>query len=181
MEPKDAMIGEMHLQIQDMEDGLTRVSKSQGELQQQISDYKSKLMANMAEMSAMKKMSRKQAVIISRMQTDLGDLCKLQDGKTLKEAVAKLSKKWIKDGGESEAGSVLASQDDENTVALKEVVKQKAFLERTVASLRSQLSNQEQNHKRAYSKKLQQNMLLVKEVEKLKADLDGRHGRDRPN
>ena len=91
--------------------------------------------------------------MLTRIQKELADLGSImQDGKHLKDAVGKLCKKYVKHGiarGAAAAGGTSYSHDEdsESKEALQEILKQKSFLERAVASLKVQMKKQGTNHR----------------------------------
>ena len=114
----------------------------------------------------------------SRILKDLADLNDIQEIKKLKEGISRMNRKYVlaRQSGEADTGSQLmdGSADGEGPpggAALQEVMRQKAFLERTVASLREQMKKQGQNQRLEYLRKMRENEFLVAELARLKKEL----------
>ncbi len=68
--------------------------------------------------------------------------------------------------------STITSNGSKNfSGATEELLRQKSFLERAVASLRQQMQRQSQNEQLAYFHQLKENKFLLEEIESLKIEL----------
>ena len=180
IQPKDEAIVGLRSQIEEMEDELNAVSRTQADLELAVADSRSKTAASLGELTSERKRLGLQNAFLSRLQKDLGELEEsLQKGesKTLKDAVTKLCRKHHRFidgvGGTAKDKEALEGEEDadKDTKALQEVMRQKAFLERTIVSLREQMRKQNTNHVQSYERKLEQNTFLVEEIEDLKREL----------
>ncbi len=201
IQPKDETIHELRAQIGEMEEELNAVSRTQSDLEVQVKDARGKMAVSVSELNSEKKRSAKQQAMQTRLTRDVADLHNvLQDGKQLKEAVARLLKKHGVDvGGMGGGGGLLggggggggsfgsksregysglgsASEfdddaDSERRDALAEILRQKAFLEHQVASLRDQLKKARANHRGECQTKAKQIAFLIGEIEELKREL----------
>eukprot|EP00094_Tigriopus_californicus_P008583 TCALIF_08273-PA protein Name:"Similar to WDR65 WD repeat-containing protein 65 (Homo sapiens)" AED:0.08 eAED:0.08 QI:0/0.28/0.12/0.75/0.42/0.37/8/0/1160 len=161
---------------------LNTVSKIHTDLELQVEDAKARAMAYSGELVAEKKKVVKQSITIERMNKDLGLLgSNIQDGKQLKEVVAKIYRKYNRTSGSEETspGGFIASQmsrnkeenEDNSLAAIGEILRQKEFLERNIISLKEQIKRIELNHEQAYARKVKENTFLVEEIDRLKEDL----------
>lgn len=148
----------------------------------QIHEAKAKVTSSTAELSAERKKSAKQAVLLSRMQKDWSDLGNLQDMKQLRDTVSQMYKKYIKlqdtpgSGLVSGVGKLHQGEDDEETSAALAEIRQRAFLEKTVPTLKAQMQKMQDNHRRAMARKVKENSFLIQEIEELKKELKAVRG-----
>ena len=90
----------------------------------------------------------------------------LQDPKKLKDTASSLCNKF----GAGAAASNTTELDTELSEKT-ETVRQKDYLEKTVLSLKSQLSQVDQQNKTNSAKMLKENKALLQEISRLKAEL----------
>ena len=127
--PKDEMIMDLRSQIDAMEDELNAVTRSQSELATQLEDAHGKLAGTSQDLSSERKRASKLALQQTRLQKDLADLVNiLQDAKALKETVSGICKRYIRVLEASATGSAI--EDEGESKAMEEILRQKAFLER---------------------------------------------------
>ena len=88
----------------------------------------------------------------------------LQDPKKLKDVASGLCSKY---GG----GTGQVSEQDTELSEKNETVRQKDYLEKTVVSLKNQLSQVEQQNKTNSAKMLKENKSLLQEIARLKTEL----------
>lgn len=172
--PKDELIIDLRSQIDAMEDELNAVTRTQADLEVAVDEARTKLASTVQELATERKQASKLNVLQSRLYKDLGGLVNiLQDAKALKEAVTSICKKYAK----VMEGGVSANLEDENEThkALEEVMRQKAFLERQVSSLKNQMEKDKKNHRMEYLRKLRENAFLLEEIAELKRDLAKAH------
>ena len=169
--PKDDMIIDLRSQIDAMEDELNAVTRSQTELAIQLDDTKAKLITTSAELASERKKGSKQFHQFSRLQKDLGCLVNiLQDAKALKIAVSNICKKYSHVIDPTIINSNL-EDENESKKSLDEIMRQKAFLERSVSSLRNQMEKDKRNHRQEYLKKIKENKFLLDQIEDLKKEV----------
>ena len=129
--PKDEMIMDLRSQIDAMEDELNAVTRSQSELATQLEDVHGKLTGTAQDLSSERKRASKQAIQQMRIQKDLAGLVNiLQDAKSLKETVGNICKRYNRVIEASLTGAAI--EDEGESKALEEILRQKAFLERLV-------------------------------------------------
>ena len=163
--PKENKISEMKSQILAMEEELTAVVKDQAEFKVQMSEAKSKLSNAVQEVTIERRKVLQQTSQISKVQKEIQSLQPmLQDPKKLKDAASGLCSKY----GGSEGGD---TDHDADTANQTEVVRQKDYLEKTVISLKSQLSQVEQQNKSNNLKMFRENKALLQEISRLKKEI----------
>ena len=163
--PKENKISEMKSQILAMEEELTNVVKDQAEFNVQMSEAKSKLTNAVLEVTTERRKVLQHTSQISKLQKEVQALHPLlQDPKKLKDAVSALcSKHGAGDGAEAE--------QDADSSTQSEIVRQKDYLEKTVLSLKSQLSQVEQQNKSNNLKMFRENKELLREISRLKKEI----------
>ena len=120
---------DLRSQIDAMEDELNAVTRSQTELATQLEDAHGKLGSTAQDLSAERKRGSKLALQQTRLQKELGELVNiLSDAKALKERVGGICKKYNRLLEASATGTVI--EDEGESKALEEILRQKAFLER---------------------------------------------------
>ena len=101
----------------------------------------------------------------SRLQKEIQGLqSALQDPKKLKDVASSLCSKYG-------VGSGQTAEPDTEVSEKTETVRQKDYLEKTVLSLKSQLSQVDQQNKTNSAKMLKENKALLQEISRLKAEL----------
>jgi len=162
--PKENKISEMKSQILAMEEELTAVVKDQAEFNVQMSEAKSKLTNAVQEVTGERRKVLQQNSQITKLQKEIQGLHPhLQDPKKLKDAVTVMCNKY----GASDAVDV---ETDADTTTQNEVVRQKDYLEKTVTSLKCQLSQVEQQNKSNNLKMFKENKDLLREIARLKKE-----------
>ena len=127
--PKDEMIMDLRSQIDAMENELNAVTRSQSELATQLEDAHGKLGSTGQELNSERKRASKLALQQSRLQKELAELVHiLSDAKALKESVGGICKKYNRIIEASITGA--AVEDEGESKALEEILRQKSFLER---------------------------------------------------
>ena len=155
----------MKSQILAMEEELTNVVRDQAEFNVQMTEAKSKLTNAVADVTLERRKVLQQTSQISKLQKEIQALHPvLQDPKKLKEAASVLCSKH----GASEAAE---ADTDADSTTQNEVVRQKDYLEKTVLSLKSQLSQVEQQNKSNNLKMFRENKELLREIARLKKEI----------
>jgi chromosome segregation ATPase len=127
--PKDEMIMDLRSQIDAMEDELNAVTRSQSELATQLEDAHGKLGSTVQDLNGERKRASKLAIQQKSLQKDLGGLVNIiQDAKALKETVGGICKKYNRVIEASATGTAI--EDEGESKALEEILRQKSFLER---------------------------------------------------
>ena len=127
--PKDEMIMDLRSQIDAMEDELNAVTRSQSELATQLEDAHGKLGSTAQDLSSERKRASKLALQQTRLQKDLAGLVNiLSDAKALKETVSSICKRYNRVIEASATGAAI--EDEGESKALEEILRQKSFLER---------------------------------------------------
>jgi len=165
IQPKENKIAEMKNQILAMEEELTAVVKDQAEFNVQMNEAKSKLANATQEVTFEKRKVIQQISQISRLQKEIQGLQSvLQDPKKLRDAASSLCNKFG-------VGAAHTTEQDTELSEKTETVRQKDYLEKTVLSLKSQLSQVDQQNKTNSAKMLKENKALLQEISRLKAEL----------
>ena len=88
----------------------------------------------------------------------------MQDAKGLKEAVSSICKRYNQ--VVDTPGGMIANLEDENENkrSLEEIMRQKAFLERSVSSLRNQMEKEKANHRLEIMRKVKENKVFLQQV-----------------
>lgn len=129
--PKDEMILELQSQIDAMEDELNTVTKHQADLAVHLEEARGKLTGTASELASERKKTARLAASQTRLQKDLASMVNiLQDSKALKETVGAICRKYNKVIDATAVG-VTIEEESENKRALDEILRQKAFLERS--------------------------------------------------
>ena len=169
--PKDDLIRDLRGQIDAMEDELNAVTRTQADLEVTIDETKTKLTSTSQELMTERKRASNLTVLQARLFKDINILSNVsQDAKSLREAVANMCKKYIKHL-ESSGATTTMEDESETKNALEEIMRQKAFLERSVSSLKNQMEKERKNHKQEYFRKLRENAFLLEEIAELKKEL----------
>ena len=74
IEPKEEWIAELRAQIEQMEDELNAVSRTQKDLELQVKDAKGRMVVAVSDLSTEKKKHVKQQGLHNRLQRDLADV-----------------------------------------------------------------------------------------------------------
>ena len=158
--PKENKISEMKSQILAMEEELTNVVRDQAEFNVQMTEAKSKLTNAVADVTLERRKVLQQASQISKLQKEIAAL----HSQDPKKAAAVLGSKFgAGDGADADSEADSSTQN--------EVVRQKDYLEKTVLSLKSQLSQVEQQNKSNNLKMFRENKELLREIARLKKEI----------
>lgn len=158
--PKENKISEMKSQILAMEEELTNVVRDQAEFNVQMTEAKSKLTNAVADVTMERRKVLQQASQITKLQKEIAAL----HSQDPKKAAAVLGSKFVP----GETGEVDTEADSSTQ---NEVVRQKDYLEKTVLSLKSQLSQVEQQNKSNNLKMFRENKELLREIARLKKEI----------
>ena len=184
--PKENKISEMKSQILAMEEELTNVVRDQAEFNVQMTEAKSKLTNAVADVTLERRKVLQQASQINETDQQIyryknplfwdntllqaSQISKLQKelaalhSQDPKKAAAVLGTKFVP----GETGEVDTESDSSTQ---NEVVRQKDYLEKTVLSLKSQLSQVEQQNKSNNLKMFRENKELLREIARLKKEI----------
>lgn len=132
---------------------MERYHKNSSTLEMQIRDLRLKNDAHQKEIALQKKRAVKAEGESRRMRTDLHDTMQLiQEPNQLKEKVKELYKKHV---------DVHVEEVALDTDIQKEYNRQREYLEKSVASLKKQLSKESEKHRADNSKIMQENVALI--------------------
>ncbi|XP_071773803.2 cilia and flagella associated protein 57 [Centroberyx gerrardi] len=167
IEPREQDIEEKKEKIQEMEVELERLYKSNTQLELTVSDLKLKLKATDKEMR--KEMQRVKDVKthVGQFKTDLHKcIAFIQQPKKLKDSIQKLYTLYVQQSDVVEEVDVDADEGVQ-----RECCRQREHLERTIASLKTQLAKTSDVHQNKYTKMMRQNVSLIKDVNDLRKEL----------
>uniref|UniRef100_A0A183SVB8 WD_REPEATS_REGION domain-containing protein n=1 Tax=Schistocephalus solidus TaxID=70667 RepID=A0A183SVB8_SCHSO len=164
IEPRETDIKNYKEQIQEMECELERFHKQNAALELTIVEMKQKRKSGDLELQAERQATRDVEALVRRFKTDLYNCAaKIQDPKGLKESVIALYKKHIQDDMTAEAAVGADLQ--------KEFARQREHLEHSMAGLRKKLAKDSEVHKSDYVRIMHENVNLIEEINKLRAEL----------
>ncbi|KAL7062260.1 hypothetical protein AAHC03_0644 [Spirometra sp. Aus1] len=164
IEPRETDIKNYKEQIQEMECELERFHKQNAALELTIVEMKQKRKSGDLELQAERQATRDVEALVRRFKTDLYNCAaKIQDPKGLKESVIALYKRHIQDDMTAEAAVGVDLQ--------KEFARQREHLEHSMAGLRKKLAKDSEVHKSDYVRIMHENVNLIEEINKLRAEL----------
>uniref|UniRef100_A0A1B6CBE0 Uncharacterized protein n=1 Tax=Clastoptera arizonana TaxID=38151 RepID=A0A1B6CBE0_9HEMI len=164
IQPKDDDIRLKKEQIEDMKEEILTQQKEITKLELHISEYRDKINDQEKENHKEKAVNRDLQSYIKRMCVDIHDAAQtIQDPLTLKKLVVKIYHQYC-GGKEFKHGR---QQDEE---ALSDFIRQRDYLEGTVASLKA-LLKKESSKKTGHEKLIRDNMLLIEEINDLRKEL----------
>ncbi|XP_012285272.1 cilia- and flagella-associated protein 57 [Orussus abietinus] len=165
IDPRDEEIGALKEKIQDMETELVNLHKTNVSLELQLFELREKLAAARREVQAEVEGNKRNQLLLRKIRIDLLDTAGLvQEPHALKIAVINLFHRYSDD--EEFLRSRKADLD-----AQCEFMRQRDYLERTVASLRKQVFRGVSPGDKGLDKVLEENVVLITELNGLRDEL----------
>ncbi|NXW55507.1 CFA57 protein, partial [Eurystomus gularis] len=158
-------IKKMKEQICEMEGELERFHKESTELNLKTTLLQQKLKATHSEMHRERQKKQNMETLIKRFKTDLHTCVGfIQDPKKLKDEIHKLYNNYVQ---QSDMVETVAVDRD----LQQEYMRQREFVERNLAALKTRMMKDQKTHQAAYKHLLQANMELIKEINTLRQEL----------
>ncbi|KFP24558.1 WD repeat-containing protein 65, partial [Colius striatus] len=155
----------MKEQMREMEGELERFHKENTQLKLNITQLQQKLKATDCEMHRERKKKLKMETLFNRFKTDLHNCVGfIQDSKKMKSEIRKLYTKYVQQ-------SDLVETEAVNTDLQQEYMRQREYLERSLAALKKKVVRDEEIHRVGYMHIVQQNVDLIKEINYLRQEL----------
>ncbi|CAN0047034.1 unnamed protein product [Lampetra fluviatilis] len=165
MEPREQALSMARTHTQQMETELERFQKQVSQLELAVADTRSKMQAAERQTARERDRVREVEALVKRFKTDLHGIAGLiQEPRQLKEAVTQLYHRYVQLADAKEIRG-------EDADVQREFARQKDHLERSVASLRKQLSSDTESHRSENARIIQENVTLVREVSDLRKEL----------
>ncbi|KAJ3044625.1 Cilia- and flagella-associated protein 57 [Rhizophlyctis rosea] len=175
IEPREQDIQGMTHQIKEMDAELEHYHKANSDLELTITDLKLKLRAAEKEVAKERERVTSCAATVKRFKVDLNECVQfIQEPKVLKAHIKKLYQKYCKTA--TTASTSTASLDID---VQAEYARQREHLERTVASLRRQVTKDQSLHRADNVRIMAENVALIKEINQLRRDLRGSRAREK--
>merc|ERR1719379_1425040 len=164
IDPKNAHIASMKIQILAMDAELNDYMKRNKQLALDISQLQMKQRALQEEIKSQKKKLREDMALIKKFKIDLHECMQFQhDPKQLKEAVANLYQKYMESG---------VKKMELDTDMQEEYNRQRDYLEKSVDSLKRKLEKDSQVHRIDNMRIMQENVSLIREINDLRREIN---------
>merc|ERR1712071_127047 len=177
-EPRTATIRHYEKVMVEMENELEKFNKDNISLHLEKSNHRQRIRAAESDLSKLRQQLRDSRTIIKNMKNEIHKAAGLiQDTTEMKHAVAKLHSVYCQtnqsaQGKKAKDADVLEAENSEKkSKAL--LARQKEHLEQSVAMLQKKSLKDKQNMKKAQVKIMQENVHLIAEINKLRAELKG--------
>ncbi|NXP45592.1 CFA57 protein, partial [Heliornis fulica] len=156
-------------QIHEMEGELERFHKESTQMKLNITQLQQKLKAADREMHRERQKKQSMETLIKRFKTDLHNCVGLiQDSKRLKDGIHELYTKYTQQSDMVETEAV-------DTDSQQEHIRQQEYFERNLAALKKKVVKDEKIHRAAYTRIMQENVSLIKEINDLRQELRVAH------
>lgn len=164
IDPKNAHIASMKIQILAMDAELNDYMKRNKQLALDISQLQMKQRALQEEIKSQKKKLREDMALIKKFKIDLHECMQFQhDPKQLKNSVANLYQKYMESG---------VKKMELDTDMQKEYNRQRDYLEKSVDSLKRKLEKDSQVHRIDNMRIMQENVSLIREINDLRREIN---------
>ncbi|XP_071455060.1 cilia- and flagella-associated protein 57 [Hetaerina americana] len=164
-EPREREIKEKKEQIQDMEKELGILQTRNETFELKMKYYNDKLSGMETELRNQRIHAHNLNTFCQRMQCDIYNASGfIQNPKKLKESVKQLNMKYNKD-------KAVVKTKEEDVGASVEFQRQREHLERTIATLRSQLQKETERSKKDHFRLVGENSALITEMNKMQFEL----------
>ncbi|NXJ02798.1 CFA57 protein, partial [Psophia crepitans] len=169
IESRENDIKTMKEQIHEMEGELERFHKESTQLKLNITQLQQKLKATDREMHRERQKKQNMEALIKRFKTDLHNCVGfIQDSKKMKDGIRELYAKYVQQSDKVETEAV-------NTDLQQEHMRQQEYLERNLAALKKKVVKDQEIHQAAYTRIMQENVSLIKEINDLRQELKVAH------
>ncbi|NXV92299.1 CFA57 protein, partial [Calonectris borealis] len=169
IESRENDIKTMKEQIREMEGELERFHKESTQLKLNIAQLQQKLKATDREMHRERQKKQNMEALIKRFKTDLHNCVGfIQDSKKMKDGIRELYTKYVQQSDMVETEAV-------DTDLQQEYMRQREYLERNLAALKKKVVKDQEVHRAAYMRIMQENVSLIKEINDLRQELKVAH------
>ncbi|XP_054689063.1 cilia- and flagella-associated protein 57 isoform X1 [Grus americana] len=169
IESRENDIKTMKEQIHEREGELERFHKESTQLKLNITQLQQKLKATDCEMHRERQKKQNMAAVIKRFKTDLHNCVGfIQDSKKMKDGIHELYAKYVQQSDMVETEAV-------DTDLQQEYLRQREYLERNLAALKKKVVKDQEIHRAAYMRIMQENVSLIKEINDLRQELKVAH------
>eukprot|EP00698_Gefionella_okellyi_P006107 TRINITY_DN15567_c0_g1_i1.p1 TRINITY_DN15567_c0_g1~~TRINITY_DN15567_c0_g1_i1.p1 ORF type:complete len:1180 (-),score=311.31 TRINITY_DN15567_c0_g1_i1:65-3577(-) len=163
IEPREIEIADMKEQIKDMDSDLVRYHKTKSNLELDKADLKMKVDSLQHEVLAERRKVTEVEALLRRIRTDLHETVQhIQDPKALKESVRLLYQKHV---------NITVKEHGLDVDIQREYNRQREYLERSVASLKTKLGKETDRHKKENIRIMQENVQLIREINDLRREI----------
>ncbi|XP_072724848.1 cilia- and flagella-associated protein 57 isoform X3 [Ciconia boyciana] len=161
--------GETGVMNKRMEGELERFHKESTQLKLNITQLQQKLKATDHEMRRERQKKQNMEALIKRFKTDLHNCVGfIQDSKKMKDGIRELYTKYVQQSDTVQTEAV-------DTDLQQEYARQRAYLERNLATLKKKVVKDQEVHQAAYTRIVQENVSLIKEINDLRQELKVAH------
>lgn len=175
IEPRENEIKQMKEQIQEMESELERFHKANTSLELEKTTLRRKLRATDAELHNQRKKVRDCRSVIKTIKIELHKCAgKIQEPAQLKKSVEHLHAAFCHqqpDSGTNEAKEIQVDTSSREEKAHQLMMRQREHLERSLTSLRTKMSKDNQAQRQDHIKIMQENVHLIAEINELRREL----------
>ncbi|KGL93039.1 WD repeat-containing protein 65, partial [Charadrius vociferus] len=169
IESREKDIKTLKEQIHEMERELERFHKESTQLKLNITQLQQKLKAANREMHRERQKKQNMETLIKRFKTDLHSCVGfIQDSKKMKDGIRELYSKYVQQSDTVETEAV-------DTDLQQEYMRQREYLERNLAALKKKVVKDQEIHQAAYTRIVQENVSLIKEINELRQELKVAH------
>ena len=167
IEPRENEIADMKDAVMHMDAQLELFHKENGQLKQEVTNLRAKLASKMANIRRQRQLYRQTQAELAALANDLSELVAfIQDPLTLKDAVKKCYQLHVTE-------KIQAAEVDPDVS--KEYKRQKAYLDRSVDVLKKKLSRDLLSRRNDNMRLMQENVALIKEINKLRREIKLMH------
>lgn len=167
IEPRENEIADMKDAVMRMDANLELFHKENGSLKQEVLDLRDKLAVKMQAIRRQRQLYRQTQAELSALANDIHELVAfIQDPLTLKDAVKKCYQTHVTE-------KIQAAEVDPDVS--KEYKRQKAYLDKSVDVLKKKLSRDLLSRRNDNMRLMQENVALIKEINKLRREIKLMH------
>ncbi|XP_072199610.1 cilia- and flagella-associated protein 57 [Excalfactoria chinensis] len=169
IESRENDIKIMKEQIQEMEGELEQLHKENTQLKLNTTQLQQKLKATDNELHKERQKKQNMETLIKRFKMDLHNCVGfVQDYKKLKAGIRELYTKYVQK-------LEMVEMEEIDTDLQQEYVRQREYLERNLAALKKKVVKDQETHQAAYTRIMQENVSLIKEINDLRQELTVAH------
>lgn len=162
IKPKDIEIEELTKKAKATESDLNQSEAKNTSLQMQVNSMTQKLVAMKNEQAKLLRAVRDRDIFVTRFQGELHEVVQhIQDPKLLKDHVKHLFQAY---------GKAKIQEDSVDLDIQKEHNRQRAYLEKTVETLKKKLTKEKETAKSDSGRVMKENVLLIKEINDLRKE-----------
>ncbi|POI36129.1 hypothetical protein CIB84_000109 [Bambusicola thoracicus] len=159
----------MQEQIHKMERELEQLHKENTQLKLNITQLHQKLKATDNELHKERQKKQNMEALIKRFKMDLHNCVGfIQDYKKLKAGIRELYTKYVQQ-------LEMVAMEEIDTDLQQEYIRQREYLERNLAALKRKAVKDQEVHQAAYTRIMQENVSLIKEINDLRQELTVAH------